>query len=167
MYAIFEPHVVGPFPHRSWPGERDNEWLADELDFLWRMYFDDVKRANMVRIMFARSWKTRLGMITLSTSGRTTYIAINSLLCDRQVPWYVPTITIAHELVHYAHGFGSPLDRTKPHPHKGGVVPKELRSRGLDVEYRLFDNWANEHWQAFYSRATSALKLVPELSASV
>jgi hypothetical protein len=164
MHAIVEPNVVGPFPHRSWQGERDDEWLSAELDYLWQAHFDDVTRANLVKIQFAKRWKGRLGMITLSASGRTTYIGINSLLCDLQVPWYVPTITIAHELVHYAHGFGSPLAKQYTHPHKGGVVAKELRSRGLGVEYRLFDNWTNEHWHAFYGRATSALRLVPELT---
>lgn len=167
MYAISETQAVGPFPHRRWQGERDSEWLDAELDYLWNTHFRDVTRANVVKIQFAKEWKARLGMITLSASGRTTYIGINSLLCNRQVPWYVPTVTIAHELVHYTHGFGSPLQRKYRHPHKGGVVAKELKARGLEIEHHLFSNWITDHWHSFYARATSGLMLVSNLPASV
>lgn len=166
MYAIAEKQRVGPFPHHSWQGERDDEWLNFELDYIWDTYFPDVSRVNQVKIEFAKNWKARLGMITLSSSGRTTYIGINSLLRHRQVPWFVPNITIAHELVHYAHGFGSPLPRKYAHPHKGGVVAKELARRGLEKEHNLYSNWLAEHWHSFYPRTTSGLTLVSNLSAS-
>ena len=167
MYAIAELQSVGLLPHHSWQDERDNEWLNFELDYIWDTYFSDITRVNSVKIEFARNWKARVGMITLSASGSMTYIGINSLLRYRQVPWFVPTITIAHELVHYAHGFGSPLPRKYSHPHKGGIVFKELAARGLEKEHNLYTNWLADYWHSFYSRMTSELTLVPDLSASV
>lgn len=166
MYAIADIHTVGPFSHHLWQGERDNEWLKFELDYIWDTYFSDVARVNHVTIEFAKKWKARLGMITLSASGRTTYIGINSLLRLRQVPWFVPDITIAHELVHYSHGFGSPLPRKYDHPHKGGIVAKELAKRGLEKEHNLYANWLAEHWHTFYPRAKGGLALVSNLAAS-
>ena len=48
------------------------------------------------------------------------------------IPEYVIDTTVAHELVHYMHGFFSPHQRLYKHPHKGGIVTKELKKRGFD-----------------------------------
>src|SRR3990172_5532608 len=113
MYAVAEAEArfldVALLDVGKCQRDRDDEWLRRDLDYLWDTHFGDVRRANHLEIEFARDWKSRLGLITLSSSGRTTYIGINSLLRCAQVPWYVPTVTIAHELAHYSHGFGSPL----------------------------------------------------------
>ncbi|MBI2953521.1 MAG: hypothetical protein HYY30_04345 [Chloroflexi bacterium] len=167
MSAIAETERVGSFPHNLTKDDRDNEWLNAKLDFLWNTYFSDVARVNHVKIEFGKRWKGRLGMITLSASGSTTYIAVNSLLRSRQAPYFVPTITVAHELVHYAHGFGSPLPRRYAHPHQGGVVAKDLAERGLGNEHRLYRKWLAEHWYDFYGRATSPIRRVSSLPVSV
>jgi len=137
-------------------GERDNRWLRQELNYLWITFFSDVPHANSVMIEYSRGWKNRLGMICLSLTGRTSYIGINSLLRLPQVPSYVALVTIAHELVHYSHGFGSPLPRRYEHPHRGGVVVKELVNRGLGSEYDLYLQWIREHWEVFYARNRSS-----------
>jgi hypothetical protein len=152
MYAVAEVPLLDPTLDDLTTGDRNNEWLRRELDEIWARHFHDVDRANTVEIGYGRAWKARLGLITLSASGRTTFIGINSLLRSRLVPSYVPRVTIAHELVHYTHGFGSPLPKRHPHPHRGGVVAKELVQRGLGLEHQLYHQWLQEHWYAFYSR---------------
>ena len=128
---------------------RTDEWLGQELAYVWSRYFPDTPRVNEVNIFFGRGWKTRLGFITSSVCGSRSYIGINKLLRHPQVPDYVNTITIAHELTHYSHGFGSPLPRKYQHPHKGGVVAKELVARGLGPQLRHYLKWTNECWEPF------------------
>ncbi len=96
------------------------------------------------------SWKTRLGVIKLSECQRHTLIGINSLLRLPAVPPLIVEVTIAHELVHYAHGFGSPLPRKYRYPHRGGVVERELRRRGLGEKLAEYSRWLEEHWFPLY-----------------
>src|SRR3954447_13769835 len=96
---------------------RDDRWLREEVDDVWARYFPDTPRVNSVDVAWQRPWKRRLGVISLSHDERTTRIGLNCLLARPEVPYCVSLITIAHELVHYAHGFGSPLPRKHPHPH--------------------------------------------------
>ena len=139
---------------RSAPQRRDDLWLERELDYLWENHFADVPRVNHVAVAFTGTWKTRLGVITLSEDQKTTYISLNALLGHPEVPYYVASITLAHEMVHYCHGFGSPLPRRYKYPHRGGIVEKELRRRGLQVEHDLYDDWVYTHWYDFYERVT-------------
>ena len=131
---------------------RDGEWLRGELERIWVQYFADTPRANRIDITFRRPWMRRLGVIRLSEDERTTVIGINSLLRLPEVPYCLTLITVAHELVHYAHGFGSPLARRFEHPHKGGIVTRELKHRGLQSELDEYSDWIAEHWWAFYAR---------------
>ncbi|MBI2863272.1 MAG: hypothetical protein HYX94_01755 [Chloroflexi bacterium] len=139
-----------PDPALALPVPRTDHWLETELNFLWESFFPDIPIVNQVEISFARPWKSRLGLIRLSESGSHTYIGINRLLSDLQVPSQVISITIAHELVHYSHGFGSPLPRKYKHPHCGAIVPRELASRGLTAELQVFKEWTSRHWYSFY-----------------
>lgn len=131
---------------------RDAGWLAQELDSIWQRYFDDTPRVNRVAIAFQRPWKRRLGVIRLSPDKLTTHIGINRLLALPDAPYCVTLITVAHELVHYAHGFGSPLPRKHPHPHRGGVVDRELVARGLASELAEYGSWIRSNWWSFYAR---------------
>src|SRR5690348_3856205 len=118
--------------------ERDDTWLVEHLKHVWLQYFHDVPIVNPVEIAWSRPWKTRLGLITLREPSGTTYIGLNGLLAHADVPVLITTVTIAHELVHYSHGFGSPLPRLYRHPHQGGIVDRDLHRRGLSqlmVEY--------------------------------
>lgn len=160
MYAAAEAPLIDPAIIDPFKIDRDHEWLRRELNFIWENYFDDVERANNVEISFGRAWKARLGMITLSASGRTTFIGVNSLLRSRFVPKFIPRVTIAHELVHYTHGFGSPRPKRYSHPHRGGVVDRELAERGLDTEHDLYQQWLRENWYAFYGHSRHARTLV-------
>ena len=71
-----------------------------------------------------------------------TEIIVNSLFKHEDVPQYIVDLTIAHELVHYSHGFQSPLERRFRYPHQGGIVRKELKKRGfrdaMQMERKIF-----------------------------
>lgn len=88
------------------------------LEDTWHLYFADIPRVNEVRIAYDSSWKRRLAVIRLRDE--VTFITLNALLQDQRIPTDVCRIQLAHELVHYAHGFGSPLPRQFADPHANG-----------------------------------------------
>lgn len=124
--------------------------LTAYLDQIWRDHFADLPRVNDVCIGYCYPWKSRLGLIRLSVEKTTSFIGINSLLQLQQVPEYVLITTIAHELTHYAHGFGSPLPRLWKHPHANKVVDRELERRGLGEQLHCCTEWIDKHWYPFY-----------------
>lgn len=126
------------------------------LDEIWHTYFADVPRVNQVEIAYCQPWKRRLGLIRLSLDNVTSFIGINALLQLEEIPEYILTTTIAHELTHYVHGFGSPLPRLYEHPHANNVVKRELEQRGLGEIMRLCDEWIDNQWFAFYDRQRDA-----------
>jgi hypothetical protein len=135
-------------------GGRD---LTAYLDSIWQHYFADTPRVNAVLIGYCYPWKSRLGLIRLSEDKQTTFIGINSLLQLPQVPECVLTTTIAHELTHYAHGFGSPLPRICKHPHANGIVDRELERRELGEQLRCCNEWIDQYWYSFYDRQRSLI----------
>jgi hypothetical protein len=151
----------GRIPHAA-PLTRDDRWLNHILETIWNHYFADVPRVNHVRVDYGAAWKTRLGLITMSEDEATSYIQINSLLRHWDVPDNVTQITVAHEMVHYAHGFGSPLPRRYKHPHRGGIVKRELHRRGLAAEYARYDEWVYERWYDFHAANTVGQRGVSE-----
>ena len=134
------------------PFHRDDHWLRGEVDQIWGRYFHDTPRVNQIDVGWRKAWKRRLGVISLSHDEQTTHIGVNSLLARPEAPYCLTLITVAHELVHYAHGFGSPLPRKYTHPHRGGIVLRELRDRGLDAELDEYHGWIDQHWWSFYAR---------------
>ena len=126
--------------------------LNSYLDHIWQHYFSDIPCVNEVQIAYCHPWKSRLGLIRLSLDNATSFIGINALLQHQQVPEYVLITTIAHELTHYAHGFGSPLPRLYKHPHANNVVNRELEQRGLGEYVHLSDAWIDKQWFTFYDR---------------
>ena len=125
---------------------------TDYLDEIWQTYFADVPRVNQVEIAYCQPWKRRLGLIRLSLDNTTSFIGLNALLQLPEVPEYILITTIAHELTHYAHGFGSPLPRLHKHPHANNVVKRELEQRGLGETLHLCDAWIDSQWFSFYDR---------------
>jgi hypothetical protein len=120
------------------------------LHQIWQEYFFDVPRVNEVQIAYCYPWKNRLGMIRLSLDNATSFIGINALLQHQRVPECVLITTVAHELTHYAHGFGSPLPRPYKHPHANNVVNRELERRGLGEFIHQSDAWIDRQWFSFY-----------------
>ncbi len=120
------------------------------LDSIWQKHFSDIPRINEVQIAYSYPWKRRLGLIRLSLDNTISFIGINALLQHLSLPEHVLITTVAHELAHYAHGFGSPLPRLYQHPHANNVVNRELERRGLGELLRLCDEWIDKQWLAFY-----------------
>lgn len=143
--------MLAPERHSARPVERDDGWLDEELERIWRRYFADTPRVNPVAISFRRPWKRRLGVISLAPDG-ITRIGINALLRRLEAPDHLTLITVAHELVHYNHGFGSPLPRKHHHPHRGGIIDRELVDRGLARELEEYSAWIRTQWWSFYAR---------------
>ncbi|HOV34422.1 MAG TPA: hypothetical protein PLS56_00275 [Candidatus Dojkabacteria bacterium] len=145
---------------------RDNDFLENLLYDLWDNYFCDVPRKNFVLIKFGKYSKRQLGCISLAHNEskikglmRKKYdeyivqdnksisiITITRYFRNEVVPEYVIKATIAHELCHYTHGFNSPLKKQFSKPHKGNIINKELKKRGLLEEQKLADKWLKENW---------------------
>ncbi len=87
----------------------------------------------------------------MSLDSAHSFIGINSLLQHKDIPDEVLITTIAHELVHYTHGFGSPLPRLYEHPHANRVVDIELEQRGLGNALLQSNKWIDAHWYDFYA----------------
>lgn len=134
--------------------------LSTCLNLIWRRYFMDVPRVNTVSIEYCYPWKSRLGLIRLSLDASITFIGINTLLRLREVPDYVLMTTIAHEIVHYSHGFGSPLPKCFNHPHENKVVDKALEQRGMGIYLCCCNEWIDRNWYPFYAeQRTSGLTI--------
>ncbi|GHO69265.1 hypothetical protein KSC_081570 [Ktedonobacter sp. SOSP1-52] len=126
------------------------------LEHIWKSYFADIQPVNEVCIAYCYPWKTRLGVIRMTLDENTSFIGINSLLQVAQVPECVLITTIAHELVHYVHGFGSPRPRLYQHPHANSVVDKELEQRSLGEQLYLCNEWVDKEWYPFYDKQQKA-----------
>jgi len=146
--------------------ERNNEWLEEQLAELWYRYFSDVPQPNDVRIKFGQKAATRLGSIKWGrkpvrhangTVQKRSIITITAHFKDPAIPDDVVRGVIAHELVHYAHGFGGPNPQLYRHPHHGGVVDKELVKRGLGPVLTFQKNWLAKEW-APYLRAHHTIR---------
>ena len=142
---------------------RDNSWLKNQLDFLLKKYFSDVPITNPVEIKFGREAKYRFGSIRLvrprgfrglrglrrvirsNKAPQKTIITITSMFAKDSVPVSLVRYTISHELCHYAHGFSSSNKKLFEHPHHGGVVNRELESRGADELIHDFKKWLKNY----------------------
>lgn len=124
---------------------RDNSWLLSRLEHIWDNYFSDIPQVNEVYIGFGRRSKFRFGSIRLRLTDNSTHIRINGLFRDAGIPLQIVDHTIAHELVHYSHGFSSLLPRMHQHPHRGGIIDKDLRARNLGHLVKFYDSWVKEY----------------------
>lgn len=122
---------------------RDQQWLETRFDQLWGLFFPEVERKN-ISIRWKGRWKNKFGHIT-SKNGRSE-IVVNRLFQDVRVPEDIVKLTIAHEIVHYAHGFHSHLPKKYNHPHKGGVVDKELIKKGFSYTLKREREWYKTEW---------------------
>jgi hypothetical protein len=123
--------------------------VAHLVERLWRDHFADVPCVNTVQAGYGYPWKRRLGRIRMTLDEEVSEILLNGLLDSHLVPDLVRMAILAHELVHYAQGFGSPLPRPYAHAHAHGTVTRELERRGLGWSERALDAWAQQAWPAF------------------
>lgn len=127
---------------------RDEAWLHGLLDEIWDTHFSDVPQDNIVRVVYGRRAKTRLGSIKMDPKDRSvSVITMNSLFKDPEIPEFVIRATLVHEMSHYAHGFNSPLEQKHQHPHSGGVMKAEFAERGLEDLYKQQRKWLKDNWR--------------------
>lgn len=154
---------------------RNNSWLEQKLYDIWEDFFADIPRKNLVIIKFGRSSRRQLGSIKwanrntriktvmrekqfltnheIQDDKRITVITITRKFKDPSIPEYVVEATIAHELCHYTHGFSSPMKQIYKHPHQGGIVRKELESRGFGKIHLRSKKWIRENWLKYISKS--------------
>lgn len=145
---------------------RDNLYLEERLYNIWDDHFADVPRKNLVLIKFGKASKRQLGSIKwanknskiksllhpkkdehdIQDDSRISIITVTRHFQDMRVPQDVLDMTIAHELVHYTHGFHSPLPKLFRHPHQGNIVNKELADRGLKEKLDQTEKWLKKNW---------------------
>ena len=129
--------------------QRSQTWLEDKLEQIWNLLFSEVPKLNKVIIKFQGKSKNRFGHIKLKE--KDTHIVINSLFQHELVPEYIIDVTIAHELVHYMHGFNSPLPQKFRYPHQGNIVNKELIKKGFGHQIKQEKQWIKENWLKTYN----------------
>lgn len=129
--------------------------VAQLVDAIWCERFADIPRANEVVAGYEYPWKWRLGRIRMSLDQRISEITLNRLLDSPHVPEAIAVGVIAHEIVHYAQGFGSPLPRQQRHAHTHGAVSRELTRRGLGNHEQILEEWSHEVWPHFRDQALS------------
>jgi hypothetical protein len=135
------------------PATARDQRLAWLLDDLWRTHFADVPRPNAIVVGFGYAWKWRLGRIRMSLDGSTSEITLNGLLDRPEVPQRVYRAIMAHEIVHYAQGFASPLPRAQRHAHAHGAVSHELAQRGLGATEAVLERWGATSWPTVRAHA--------------
>ena len=126
---------------------RDDNWLETRFHQIWQLFFPDVEKKS-VYIRWKGRWKNKFGHIT--TKKRGTEIAINSLFKDLRVPEDIVKLTMAHEIVHYMHGFHSHLPKQVEKPHSHGVVDKELIKRGFGYAVKKEKQWIKNEWWSLF-----------------
>lgn len=131
--------------------KRNNQWLKNRTLYIIKRYFSDIEINNSLIIKFGRPCNTRLGSIKPSKFGSNKYsiITINGHFQDIEIPEFVIDAVIAHEFMHYAHGFASPHKQAYRHPHKGGVVDWDLKERGLGDVLKLQKQWVKNYWKNY------------------
>ena len=125
---------------------RDEEFLKKRLDSIWELLFSDIEKKNRVVVRFKGKWRNKFGHIKRLKNGDSE-IVVNNYFKNEKIPEYIIDTTLAHELVHYMHGFNSPHPRMYKHPHKGGIVNKELKKRGFGNMLALEKKWIRNEWR--------------------
>ena len=122
---------------------RDDQWLNERLNVIQNIYFLDIDVAD-VYIKFYGKARYRLGSIR--KIDKISHIRVNGALADAGIPDFIIDEVIAHELVHYYHGFGSSRERFFKYPHRGGIVEMELQRRGAGHLRRSSKSWLESNW---------------------
>jgi len=145
---------------------RDEEWLATLFHDMWESKFPDVKKRNNVIVRWRGKGQNKFGHIR-RLKNKDTEISVNSLFKEESVPEYIIELTLAHELVHYMHGFHSPYPKQFKHPHQGGVVNTELKKRGYGGYLVKEKLWFKEEWLKNFQKKGEGKVIVRQLRNSL
>ena len=140
---------------------RDDDWLNSRFRNIWDDFYSETPVGYPISVMFGRAARYRFGSIC--AHGKQCKILINGLFAHPDVPEYVVDATLAHELAHYVHGYGSGLPKLHAHPHRGGVIDREMEKRGcLYLEHEA-SAWRKSNWAGFYlAKCSDAAALVDD-----
>ncbi|HLD10478.1 MAG TPA: hypothetical protein VJB89_00190 [Candidatus Nanoarchaeia archaeon] len=130
---------------------RDDLWLRDRLDKIWETLFGDVEKLNCVVIRFKGRYRNKFGHIKRLKNGDSEII-VNGMFRDERIPEFIIDLTLAHELIHYMHGFNSPHKKLFKYPHQNRIVENELRKRGFYYLKKLEKKWIKEDWLDYLKR---------------
>jgi len=125
-----------------------DQYLARKTACLIRENFAQRGVTNLLVIKWGGKWKRTLGHIKPLNKDKEygSLIEINKLLQDPDVPEFVLDYVLMHELTHYFQGFGSNHEKKGTHPHRGGLVDKELERLGWKEIMEKSDKWLKESW---------------------
>lgn len=125
-----------------------DQYLARRTAELIRENFAERGVTNLLVVKWGKRWPRTLGHIkTLEHRDFGSTIEINALFKNPDVPEYVLDYVLMHELVHYFQGFGSNHEKKSRHPHKGGVVDKELDRLGWKEIREKGEAWIKANWR--------------------
>lgn len=126
-----------------------NRYLANKAACLIRENFSEKGVTNLLVVRWGNKKSKRvLGHIkSLESKEYGSIIEINPLLKNLSVPEYVLDYVLMHELTHYFQGFGSNHERKHKHPHRGGIVEKEMARHGWEEITQKSEKWIKENWK--------------------
>jgi hypothetical protein len=126
-----------------------DKYLAAKAAALIRENFGERGVTNLLIVRWGkRASKNVLGHIKpVESKDFGSIIEINPLLKSLEVPEYVLEYVLMHELTHYFQGFGSNHTRKHKHPHRGGIVEKEMARHGWREITEKAEKWIKENWK--------------------
>ena len=125
---------------------RNNDWLQNRMHHIWETLFPDLEKKNNIIIRFKGRWKNKFGHIK-RLKNKDSEIVVNGYFQKEHIPEFIIDLTIAHEIIHYMHGFNSPHPKLYRYPHQNGIVKKELIKRGFQNMLKLERNWIKNDWK--------------------
>jgi hypothetical protein len=148
---------------------RNNKWLKKIAQDIWFKYFSDISPTNDLRVKFGKRAKWQLGCIRQGIKEQSlirrwrqasspamtnrlsspSVVTINGYFKNPVVPQYVIEAILAHEFIHYLSGFSSSRPRLFRYPHRGGIIDKEMKRRGLKEIEKKQKKWVKENWNRF------------------
>lgn len=148
-------------------------YLAKKTASLIRENFSDRGITNLLVVRWGKGWARKLGHIKplknekKHDSNYGSIIEINSFLKDVEIPEYVLDYVLMHELTHYFQGFGSNHERKFKHPHKGGLVDKELIRLGWGEIMEKSEKWLKENWPKILEKNGKSIYVKPRIRKKI
>lgn len=83
----------------------------------------------------------------LSADEVVSIITINGHLQNPEIPEEIVDGVLAHEFVHFVHGFNSMREKRYHLPHYGGIINGELKERSLGDTLKFQKKWLKQNWK--------------------
>lgn len=145
-----------------------DQYLAKKTAALIRENFSQKGVTNLLIVRWGGKWSRKLGHIKPLKNDKKqdvefgSIIEINSLLKSVDIPEYILDYVLMHELTHYFQGFGSNHERKFKHPHRGGLVDKELQRLGWNEIMEKSEKWLKENWATILKNNGKSIYIKPK-----